>query len=580
LRRSSLALLLIGASAGASAQTLPVKVERGLRVKMRDGVELRADVYRPDQDGRFPTLLQRTPYDRKGVADQAQALAAAGYLVVVQDVRGRFDSAGEFYPFRHEADDGFDTVAWAAARPESNGRVGMFGGSYVGATQMLAASAQPPALVAIFPYITASEYYENWTYQGGALMRYFASSWASRLSVDTLRRKTFDGIRYLEWMSREPLEAYPVFEAPSAAEVAPYFKDWVAHETDDAYWKAVRVKDRFRDMRVSALHGLGWHDIFSSGSIENYLGLRAQAATPEARAGQRMIVGPWAHADTSPEGKVGDVTFGRPAVLDMTRTIREWSDFSLRGIANEWATGAPVRLFVMGANTWRDEAEFPPARAKVTRFHLAPAASHARAEGTLAAEAPRRGAPSEFRYDPKDPVPTLGGRVCCGAAIVPGPADQRPNEGRPDVLLFSTPPLARDLEVTGFVRLELYAATSAADTDFTALIADVDPSGYARYLADGIRRARYRVSTERAEPVVPGQVYKYEIDLGATSNVFKAGHRIRLYVSSSNFPRFDRNDNTGEPAATARRMETATQTIHHDRARPSALLLPVVPAAR
>jgi putative CocE/NonD family hydrolase len=578
--RSLLLVVCLAGAATAAAETYPVRVERGVRAKMRDGVFLVADVYRPDSSGRFPTLLQRTPYDRKGGGGQAHDLAASGYVVVHQDTRGRFDSEGEFYPFRHEMDDGHDSVEWAASLPYSNGRVGMFGGSYVGATQMLAAAAKPPHLASIFPYITASEYYEGWTYQGGALMRWFASSWASGLAIDTLRRKASAKLQPREWVRREPIEAYPLFEPPAASEVAPYFRDWITHETDDEYWRKVNVKDRYADMTVTALHAGGWHDIFSRGSIENYLGLRARAATNEARAGQRLLMGPWAHAGTSPEGKIGDVVFGKQAVLDMTGAIRDWFDYALRGIANDHATKPPVRIFVMGQNAWRHESQFPPASAVDTRYYLeaaakgeAPSGKH----GALSAKPPsgREGSTS-FDYDPADPVPTLGGRLCCGAALQPGPTDQRPNETRSDVLVFSTPPLERDVEVTGFVTLELHAATSAPDTDFTAMLVDVGPDGYARYLADGIVRARYRRSTARAEPTVPGQAYRYAIDLGATSNVFKAGHRIRLYVSSSNFPRFDRNDNTGELSAGATRMVKATQTVFHDRARPSALVLPVV----
>src|SRR5262249_34221744 len=321
-------------AAAASALAAPVRVETSVLAKMRDGVELAADVYRPDAEGRYPTLLERTPYDRRGATMQAMDLAAAGVARVIQDTRGRYESGGEFYPFRHEARGGYDTIEWAAAQPWSNGQVGMFGGSYVGATQMLAATAKPPHLVAVFPYVTASEYYEGWTYQGGALMEWFTSSWTSGLSVDTLRRKAAPGQRPLEWVKQEPIGAYPLLEVPSPRDLAPYFRDWAAHETDDDYWRAVKVKDHYGEMTVKALHGAGWHDIFLRGSIENYLGLREKAATQEAREGQRLLLGPWAHAATSPEGKIGDVTFGKAAVLDMTETIRDWFDFTLKGVAN------------------------------------------------------------------------------------------------------------------------------------------------------------------------------------------------------------------------------------------------------
>ena len=569
---TALSLTLTGTNTNAG---VPVRVETGVGVKLRDGVTLLADVYRPDAEGRYPTLVQRTPYDRKGGTMDAMFLAGRGYAVVLQDTRGRFGSEGEFYPFRHEAQDGYDTIEWAAAQPWSNGKVGMFGGSYVGATQMLAATTKPPHLVAVFPYVTADEYYEGWTYQGGALMEWFTSSWSSGLAVDTLRRKSAPGKGPLEWVKRDPLREYPLLQPPAPRDLAPYFRDWVTHETDDDYWKAVRVRDHFGEMTVKGLHGAGWHDIFLRGSIRNYVGLREQAATQEAREGQRLLIGPWAHATTSPEGKIGDVVFGRDADLDMAATTAEWFDYALQGIQNRYA-GKRVRLFVMGDNTWRDEDEFPLARARETRFFLAPGAG--RESGILTEKAPKKSRPSEYEYDPADPVPTLGGRLCCGTAMKPGPTDQSPNEVRRDVLVFTTPPFVRELELTGFVSLELHAASSAPDTDFTALLVDVGPDGYARFLTDGIVRARYRKSTAGPPmPLTPGQVEKYTIDLWATSNVFKAGHRMRLYVSSSNFPRFDPNRNTGEPIADATGGVKARQTIFHDAARPSALVVPVVP---
>jgi uncharacterized protein len=573
------ALAVTSARNGAGIASEPdgLKVEVGVKMKTRDGVALVADVYRPDAEGRFPTLLQRTPYDRKGGIGEARTLAAAGYVVIRQDVRGRFDSEGEFYPFRHEAEDGFDAVEWAAGLPYSNGKVGMWGGSYVGATQMLAASARPPHLVAIFPFVTASEYYEGWTYQHGALMQWFATSWSTGLAIDTLRRQAQDRVQknLRDWERTTPLSAYPQLDLPAPADVAPYFHDWIKHETSDDYWRAVKISDHYSEMTVKALHGGGWHDLFLRGSIENYLGLKAKAATAEARDGQRLLLGPWAHAATSPEGKIGDVTFGRDAVLESTAMLRSWMDYALKGVTNDFATKPPVRLFVMGENAWRDETDFPPARARATRYYLQPGSG--RAEGLLAEKAPGNAAPQSYDYDPDDPAPTIGGRLCCGELFPPGPADQRPLGSRPDVLVFSTPPLARDVEASGWLTLELFASTSAVDTDFTAVLADVDETGYARFLTDGVVRGRYRDSTAAAAPLEPGKVYKLPIDLWATSNLFKAGHRIRVYVSSSNFPRFDRNRNTGEPIASASRSVKAHQTIYTDKARPSALVLPVVP---
>jgi uncharacterized protein len=567
------------AQSPAAEKRFEVAVENGVRVKMRDGVTLVADVYRPKGEGKFPVLVERTPYNRKGGFAMAHGLAAHGYVVVLQDTRGRFDSGGEFYPFRHEAEDGYDTVEWAAALEQSDGKVGMFGGSYVGATQMLAAMAKPPHLAAIFPYVTASEYYDGWTYQSGALMQWFASSWTTGLTVDTLRKKASDRSRPKEWIGQLPLENYKLLDPPPVADLAPYFRDWLRHERSDEYWRRWKVSDHYREMNVKALHAGGWNDLFIKGSIKNYTGLRAEGTTASVREGQRLLVGPWAHAPTSPEGKVGDVVYGRAAVLDMTGTALRWFDFALKGVQNEYATAPPVSIFVMGENVWRAEREFPLARTRYTKYflHSARGANGVEGDGRLDTLAPAAERPDAFTYDPLNPVPTIGGRLCCGDAIPPGPFDQRPNESRKDVLVFSTPPLERDLEVTGYVTAELYAATSAPDTDFTMMLVDVAPDGYARYLTDGIVRARYRDTTDRAEPVTPGRVYKYTLDLWATSNLFKAGHRVRLYVSSSNFPRFNRNHNTGETSAAVARAAKAEQTVYHDASRPSSVMLPVIP---
>ena len=548
-------------------QPYRVEIHHGAAAEMRDGVTLIADIYQPIAEGKFPVLLERTPYNRAGAAESALKMAEHGYVVIIQDTRGRFDSGGEFYPFRFESQDAYDTVEWAAKLPYSNGKVGMFGGSYVGATQMLAAIAAPPHLVAIQPYVTASEYYDGWTYQNGALMQWFTSSWSSGLATDTLRRKAGGLEDPKAWVTQLPVDAYRMLELPPVFALAPYFRDWVMHERDDEYWKPWKISDHYAQMNIKALHAGGWHDIFLKGTLQNYMGMHSLSP---ARADQRLLIGPWAHAETSPEGKVGDVTFGKSAVLDMDGTILRWYDYALKGQRNEYATGAPVRIFVMGENAWRDEHEFPLARTKYTNYYLR--------KGTLGTDAPGAAEPESYEYDPADPVPTIGGRLCCGNnQLPPGPADQRPNEGRPDVLIFSTPPLTRPVEATGWVKATIYASSSTVDTDFTALLADVDPSGYARFLTDGIVRARYRNSRQQAEPIEPGKIYKYSIDLWATSNLFKAGHRIRLYISSSNFPRFDRNLNTGEPTFGATHMVKASQQIYHDAEHPSALVLPVIP---
>ncbi|MDE3167793.1 MAG: CocE/NonD family hydrolase, partial [Acidobacteriota bacterium] len=348
-------LLWFAFSTAVWCQPYPVTIDHGATARMRDGVRLAADIYRPGAEGKFPVLLERTPYNRAGDEANASRMASHGYVVIIQDTRGRFDSEGEFYPFRYESQDGYDTVEWAAALPYSDGKVGMFGGSYVGATQWLAAIAAPPHLVAVQPYVTASEYFDGWTYQSGAFEQWFASSWSSGLAIDTLRRKAGGLVDSKAWAAQLPVDSYRMLELPPVSALAPYYRDWVTHDTDDAYWHAWKISDHYQDLNIKALHSGGWNDIFLKGTLKNYEGMRRQSP---ARADQRLLIGPWAHAATSPEGKIGDVTFGKSAVLDSEATILKWADYTLKGVRNEYATGAPVRLFIMGENAWRDEHEF------------------------------------------------------------------------------------------------------------------------------------------------------------------------------------------------------------------------------
>jgi len=533
--------------------TVPIVVERGVSAKMRDGTELFADIYRPDLPGKFPVLLQRTPYDRQRALADAARMAGHGYVVVLQDVRGRYGSKGEWKPFVHESQDGYDTVEWAAALPYSSGKVGMFGGSYVGATQMLTAVAHPPHLAAIAPSVTASDYHEGWTYQGGAFEQGFAESWSTGLAVDTLDRGLHE-TDWRQWAKRTPLDTYPFLDPGKTETLAPYFRDWLAHPADDDYWHALSIERRYGDIRVPALHRGNWYDIFLLGTLRNYVGLRAQG-------GQWLVVGPGNHT-----GSKGEVDFGPDA--DRSFDVLPWFDAVLKGAPY---AGAPVRIFVMGKNAWRDEQEWPLARAAVTRFHL-------HAGGDLGPGAPRDEPFDSFVYDPEDPVPTHGGGLCCDGEHSPaGAYDQRAIESRKDVLLYTTPPFDKDTEVTGPVSVELFVSSSARDTDFTAKLVDVWPNGFAQNLTDAIVRMRWRDSREQPSLIQPGKVYRVTIDLAGTSDVFLAGHRMRVEISSSNFPRFDRNFNTEELPERAKKGQKATNRVYHDAAHPSAVVVSVVP---
>jgi hypothetical protein len=590
LRLFVFAAALLPAVSALSQPAPEIAVEHGVAMKTRDGITLRADIYRPAADGKYPTLLQRTPYNKDNAADFARKAAQRGYLAVIQDVRGRYTSEGEWYPFKNEINDGFDTVEWAAALPNSNGKVGMFGGSYVGATQMLAAISHPPHLAGICPVVTASNYHENWTYQGGAFEQWFNESWTSGLAQDTLNRVIRENTNARVGSIVLPLNQYPVFNIPPpqnaaalTGALAPYFLDWLAHPTYDDYWKQLSIEENYQNIQVPALTVAAWYDIFQGGSLRNYMGIKAHGGAEAAGRGQRLLVTIGGHAGGG--RKIGEVDFGPAAEeFDENNITLEWYDYLFQGKQNEFATGKPVKIFVMGRNEWRNEDTWPLERAKSTSYflHSAGKANSASGDGVLSTTAAHSEAADTFIYDPANPVPTVGGPLCCDSVhLAPGPRDQQELETRPDVLVYSTPPLDQDLEVTGPVTLDLFAKTSAVDTDFTAKLVDVSPNGLALNLTEGILRARYREASPTtgatASPIVPSQVNEYKIDLWSTSNVFLKGHKIRLEVSSSNFPRFDRNLNTGKDSSTDAAMVKATNTILHDQQHRSALVLPVVP---
>jgi putative CocE/NonD family hydrolase len=531
----------------------------------------------------------RTPYDKSvnWAVSSVFQMVPRGYVVIIQDVRGRYTSEGEWYPFRHEQADGFDTVEWAAALPFSDGKVGMMGASYVGATQMLAAIAQPPHLVAIAPNVTASNYHEGWTYQGGAFEQWFDQNWTSQLAQNTLRRLIEQNTNALVGVPTLPLANYPVFnfgqlpaDAQLTAALAPYYHDWLAHPDYDDYWKQVSIEENFSRIAVPMLQVGGWYDIFCAGTLRNYMGAKAHGSTEAARTQQHLLIEIGGHAGFG--RRIGDVDFGPHATENgYTNVILDWYDFLCKGIRNEFATDKPVKLFVMGANEYRQEDDWPPPQAQPTKYflHSAGKENSLRGDGSLSTSTPKSEPAGAYVYNPANPVPTIGGPLCCDAEhMEPGPRDQRAVENRDDVLVYSTGPLARDLEVTGPVIADLFVKSSAVDTDFTAKLVDVAPDGFAQDLTEGILRMRYRASPEHAVLMNPGQIYEISLDLWATSNVFLRGHSLRLEISSSNFPRFDRNLNTGEEIKFARTFVAATNTILHDAQHPSALVLPVMPS--
>lgn len=571
-------------------------VERDVPARMRDGVTLRADVYRPDADGRYPVLLLRLPYGKDFVSDfgDHEFFVPRGYVVVVQDCRGRFASEGEFTPLFQEVDDGYDAIEWAARLPYGDGQVATIGQSYLGATQYLASHARPPHLRCQVPVSASADFHESWVYHtGGAFVLGWQVPYAIFLARETIDRL---GLKEELWPRIRPdLERSVNFANPLTPEayrrlpltywadllgdVAPYLSDYLRHPDDGPFWWPINGKRLHHNVDVPMLHVSSWYDIFSRDAIENFNGLRSRAMTPRARGGQRLLLGPWGHLFpyTSPTSKgAGDADFGESALLDLHHYEARFLDYWLKGTDDGFSEEAPIRLFTMGRNTWRDEWEWPLARTRWTPLYLhsAGGANTANGDGRLSPETAGDQAADRFTYDPADPVPTTGGNLL----VLPiGVKDQRPVEVRPDVLVYTGDVLNEELEVTGPVAVTLYASSSCPDTDFTAKLVDVHPDGYAANVTDGIIRCRYRESASRPKPLAPGEVVELRIDLWSTSHVFAAGHRIRLEVSSSNFPRFDRNLNTGGDQATGTAWQIAHQEVHHNGRFRSHVMLPVIP---
>ncbi|HEY2104444.1 MAG TPA: CocE/NonD family hydrolase [Candidatus Binataceae bacterium] len=571
-----------------------IVIEKDLPIPMRDGIVLKADLYRPDGPQRLPVLLNRTPYGKSGpmlrqAMDPVRA-ALNDYNVLIQDCRGRYRSEGTWTCFMSELNDGYDTVEWAARQPWADGKVGTWGSSYMGVTQWLAASQAPPSLKAMAPALTASNYHDGWTYQGGAFALGFNLSWTmTALAPDRLMKarannpeasselgRVIGGIDQM----RQILETIALKELPLFRIGAPFFFDWLDHPAYDSYWRDIDIGAHHDHITVPAFNIGGWYDIFLGGTLRNFTGMQSRGAAAQARDGQQLLVGPWSHG-LPRANMAGDADFGyrsTPLSIDQDRMVLNFFDRWLKEIPP--ADTARVRLFVMGPNRWRDENEWPLARTDWQRFYLHSRgrANSAAGDGALSTQAPGDEREDSYVYNPLDPAPTRGGGLCCYPAVVPGGAfDQRAIENRADVLVYTTEPLTAEVEVTGPIRLTLYASSSAPDTDFTAKLVDVEPGGQARNLTDGIIRARYRHSPSDPRLLKPGEVEEYTIDLGATCNVFLAGHRIRLEISSSNFPRFDRNPNTGHELFAGAETRPALQTVMHRAGCASHLTLPVIP---
>ncbi len=537
-------------------------------IPMRDGVRLAANLFRPEAATRLATILVRTPYGKVNeLTPNYQALVDHGYNFLIEDVRGRNESEGTFDPLEQEPLDGNDTINWIAEQPWSNGKVAMTGGSYLGITQWKAAALNNPHLKAIFPVVSGDDDYRDRFYSPGGAMK-----WGHRLEwvSENMRAAEFTPPPFDKFIWTLPERHADQVVAGREINI---LKAAFDHPADDAFWRSISTREKLASIKVPVFSVGGWYDNYVEGDLDAFATLR-KSGTPA-----RILIGPWPHNMST---RITTVDFGPDAHPPLRRSQLEWFDEWLKGETVPLAAAAPVRIFVMGANVWRDENEWPLARAVAERFYLT-SEGHANTgsgDGVLLEEASPRGMKTDgFTYDPRNPVPTAGGAVCCNNKIFPwGPEDQRPLEKRADVLVYTTPPLREDVEVTGPIALVLEAATTARDTDFTGKLIDVYPDGRAMNLTDGIIRARYRDGLSKPKLLDSTRPVKYFIDLGVTSNVFKRGHRLRLEVSSSNFPRFDRNPNTGRAIADEVNLVPAKQTIFHSTHHLSYLVLPVVPA--
>lgn len=606
----------------ASAQTYTVHLDKNVTIQMRDGVRLSTNIYRPARDGapapgRFPVIMERTPYGKLRAQPLADYYVPKGYVVIVQDVRGRYESEGRWIPIKNDPNDGFDTVKWIAGQPWSDGNIGTAGTSYGGATQHALAISNPPNLKTMIPVDAMSNFGRYGMRHNGAFeLRWF--NWVATLGNSTVTqsaaaaslRAAVDpaaapALVDMGTRVREYVRGLPFRSGTTALQHAPDYEKWLieamSHGDYDDFWKShgASVVDQlavYKDIPI--YHITGWYDSWGNSVANlNYIELKRTK-----KSQQRLIIGPWTHGGQG-LSNAGDAQFTPDAALAFNDWRLRWYDRWLKGIENGVDKEAPVKLYIMGGGGghktpegrlmvgghWRDEQEWPLARTAYTPYY-------AHANGTLSKTTPQQEPPVSFTFDPRNPVPTLGGNVSSfGTLGMMGATDQRctpaiwlcadsrPLAARNDVLVFQTPPLDAPVEVTGRLIVKLWASTDGPDTDFTAKLVDVYPpnkdypAGVDLIVADSIVRGRYRNGSGKAALLQPNHPYEFTIEMYPTSLVFQKGHRLRLDISSSNFPRFDVNPNTGEPLNNNRRWRIAQNTIYMDAQRPTRIVLPIIP---
>lgn len=549
-----------------------IKVTEGVMISMRDGVKLATDLYMPDKAGKYPVVLIRTMYGRQnkehGYDTIAKIFTSQGYAFLVQDVRGRFDSGGDFYPYIYEAADGYDTVEWAGTQEWSTGKVGTIGASYWGSTQWLLSPNSSKYLKAMVPINTSQDVYPRWIYYSifriTDVLAWFYEN-APR------RGRSVEGIDWNKAVSTLPL----IKADDSLGENIPAYNDWINHPVPGPYWDRIRVDNKVQQITVPAMIIEGWYDYYLDLALNDFNRMRNESGSAEAKQSV-LMVGPWTHTMKS---KFSDADFGKEAsFIKQYKLVIDWFDYWLKGKDNGILSKGPVRIFTMGSNTWKTEKEWPPKNVKYEDYflHSDGNANGLEGVGKLSKAMPGSENSDNYDYDPANPVPSIGGTSIYGS-LKAGPCDQKTVESRRDVLIYTSAPLEADMNITGPVKLIFYASSSAKDTDFAAKLTNVHPDGKSVNIQAAVIRAKYRDSFEKPALLENGKVYRFEMLIGSTSLLLKKGHRIRLQLTSSNFPEYGRNLNTGDDNGTTSAMVMASQVIYHDADHPSKLVLPVIP---
>lgn len=553
----------------AVADDVPQILLETVSVPMRDGLMLASDIYRQPSVERSAVLLMRTPYNKDGAKSVAERYAAAGYIVVVQDCRGRFKSEGDFVPYNNEGQDGYDAIEWLGKQSWCNGRIGMWGSSYVGATQWQAAAEKPPGLVTIAPTATWSSFYRN-LYLGGAVRISLIAGWAAGNS-----RKPADAVVTTDW--RRTLLHLPLSEVDqNIGWSIPWLNGMLTHPRFDGYWKRIELTEEIADLELPMQHIVGYYDFFSRESVSNFERMHQQARDPQTRRRQQLILGPWDHG-TIGQAKVGELDFGENAVIDAAGENLLWFNRFLKEDAAAEVVDVPVRYFSMGDNVWHDAASWPPQGFESTAFYLHSNgnANTGKGDGKLdQTPANDNEIADRFRADPDNPAPACPvteSRPLMAATWAP--VDQRLIEQRDDVLVYTSAPFSKPLTFAGNAKAKLFVSADTADADWVLKLIDVHPDGFAQNLTVGILRGSFRDSELHPTPLEPNKIYEVTIDLGPIAAQIGDGHRLRVDICGAYFPLFDRNPNTAE-GPFGKRSAVATEQVYHDQTRLSRILLP------